>query len=238
MYREIKKKKIILEYRKPFTKEVASLLFELDQADWIYSSIRLDGNILPRSKIERILKGDFVIDVSVSHHAAVSNHQQTIRMLCDMAEMDVYLSKNILMKMYDCLIKPPCLDFRKSNPVLHMLSYNPPHFKEIEEQIDLLFYWFYKDNYSLNPIERAALVHNKLIEIYPFESGSEAVARAAAQYILLQAGFPIILWNISEQEYYDAVSLYLKSEDITPIYEVLERGTYNKLLIMLQLTSE
>lgn len=238
MYREIKKKKIILEYRKPFTKEVSSLLFELDRADWIYSSIRLDGNNLSRQQIERILKGDFVIDVSVSHHAALGNYQETIRMLYDMAEMDVYLSEKILMKIYESLFKPSFPDFRKSNPILRMLSYNPPHFKEIEEQMELLFDWFYKDNYTLNPIEKAAFMHNKLIEIYPFEPGSEAIARVAAQYILLLEGFPVILWNISEQEYYDAIRLYLKNEDITPIYDVLERGVYNKLLIMLQLTAE
>lgn len=238
MFREIKKKKLILEYRKPFTGAAARLLAELDAADWIYSSLRLDGNSISRAGVERILSGDFVIDISVSQHAAIGNHQEAIRMLYDMADMEVYLNEKVLLKLYEVLIKPGTAEYRRSNPVLRMLSYNPPHFKEIEEQMDLLFHWLHGDTYHANPIEKAALLHNKLIEIYPFETGSEAIARMAAQYILLSAGFPAILWNISEQEYYDAIRLYLKKEDITPIYDVLERGVYNKLEIMLQLTAE
>ena len=60
----------------------------------------------------------------------------------------------------------------------------------------------------------------------------------AAQYLLISKGYPPILWNISEQEYFDAISLYIKTEDVQPIYDVLERGIYNKLEIMMQLTAE
>ncbi len=155
-----------------------------------------------------------------------------------MNEMDVYLNEKYLFKIYSALTKPDIVEYRKSNPVLRMIGYNPPHFKEIEEQMEILFNWLYKDLYLINPIEKAAYLHNKLIEIYPFETASEAVARMAAQYLLISKGYPPILWNISEQEYFDAISLYIKTEDVQPIYDVLERGIYNKLEIMMQLTAE
>ena len=69
MYREIKKKKLILENRKPYRKEVSQFLDELNRVDWIYSSMRLDGNNLSRNSVERILKGEFLIDVSVKDHS-------------------------------------------------------------------------------------------------------------------------------------------------------------------------
>ena len=238
MFREIKKKKLILENRKPYHDDVRSALEEMDRTDWIYSSLRLDGSPLRRAEAERIIRGEFLIDVPVSEHAVIGNLSDTLRLLYDMAEMNISLDEKYLCKIHESLTNEETKTYRRSNPVLRMISYNPPHFNAIEEQLTLLFRWLFSDTSEINPIEKAAYLHNKLIEIYPFENGSEAAARAAAQYLLITDGFPTILWNISEQEYYDAIRLYLKNEEIAPIREVLERGVYNKLDVMLQLTAE
>ncbi|NLY70122.1 MAG: hypothetical protein GX076_00300 [Clostridiales bacterium] len=238
MYREIKKKKLILENRKPFKREVARFIHELNTIDLIYSSMKLDGSNITRKIVERIVKGEFVIEANVSDHALITNYSDTVKLLYDMHELDVYLNEKYLFKIYSTLTKPDIVEYRKNNPVLRMIGYNPPHFKEIEEQMEILFQWLYKDRYLINPIEKAAYLHNKLIEIYPFETASEAVARIAAQYLLISNGYPPILWNISEQEYFDAIRLYIKTEDVGPIYDVLERGVFNKLEVMMQLTAE
>jgi len=236
--REIKKKKLILDNRKPFDGEALRFFEEMDRVDWIYSSMKLDGSALRKNEVEKIIKGEFLVDVSVNDHAAISNFLDTIKEMYDMSEMQISLDEKYLLKIYESLFESEEKGYRRSNPILRMISYNPPHFKEIEEQLELLFQWIDAKKDSLGTIEKAAYLHNKLIEIYPFEIGSEATARAAAQYLLIREGLPPILWNISESEYYDAIRLYLKKEDITPIAEVLARGVYNKLEVMLQLTSE
>lgn len=82
--------------------------------------------------------------------------------------------------------------------------------------MELLFTWLHSGASQTNPIEKAAYLHNKIIEIYPYKTDSEAIARIAAQYHLIQNGFPPILWNISEQEYYDAIRLYLRKKKSSP----------------------
>lgn len=236
MFREIKKRKIILENRKPFKEEAVSYLTELNLSDWIHSSLRLDGSNLSKETVERILRGEFLVEVSVSNHATIGNYQEAIRLLTNMVDMNMYLSESLLLKIYGALVKPTLPEYRRSNPVLRMLDYNPPHFKEIEEQMALFFGWLHSDLYSNNPIEKAAYIHNKMIEIYPFETGSEAMARMVAQYHLMISGYPPIHWNISEPEYYDAIRLYLKKEDAGPINDVIERGVYNKMEVMMQIT--
>lgn len=238
MYREIKKKKLILENRKPYKIEAVNLMNEINTTDWIYSSLRLDGIGLSKTSVERIIKGDIIADISISNHVAVGSYIEAIKELYAMADMSIYLNEKYLFKLYQILAKPQVPEYRKSNPVLLMLSYNPPHFKEIGEQMQLLFHWLHSDRQQSNPIEKAAFLHNKIIEIYPFETHTEAIARMTAQYHLICSGFPPILWNINEQEYYDATRIYLKKEDIRPIYDVLERGVFNKLEIMMQLTAE
>ena len=73
---------------------------------------------------------------------------------------------------------------------------------------------------------------------YPYEACSEAVARMAMYYELIRNGYPPVLLNLSEPEYYAAIRSYLKKEEIQPLYEPLERGVYNKLEIMMQLTAD
>lgn len=238
MYREIKKKKLILDNRKPYPPEASRFLYELNSVDWIFSSIKLDGYRINRDSVERIIKGEFLVNQSVDLHRMISNMEQVIKSMYRMVEMGTDLNEAMLFTIYNSLEGIPTSDYRKSNPILRMLNYNPPHFKEVEEQMELLFQWLYSDQSEGNPIQKAAILHNKIIEIYPFESGTEGLARSLSQYQLIRSGLPPIQWNMSEQEYYDGIQLYLRKEEIQPIYDALERGVYNKLEVMMQLTSE
>lgn len=237
MFREIKKKKLILDNRKPYVRETAEYIDEINLVDWIYTSLRLDGSSIAKAGVQRIVKGEFLVDVSISDHSAIGNYQDAIRLAYDMADMEVELSEKYLFRFYQILANPQRLEYRKINPVLLMLDYIPPHPSEIEEQMDILFQWMDTNDFQSNPILRAAYLHNKLVEIYPYETDSEAVARMAMYYELIRNGYPPVLLNLSESEYYSAIRSYLKKEEIQPLYEPLERGVYNKLEIMMQLTA-
>lgn len=238
MFREIKKKKLILENRKPYTLEAAEYIEELNLVDWIYTAMRLDGSSIAKTNVQRILKGEFLINVSVKDHSLVGIYQNAIRFAYDMAELDIDLNEPYLFRFYQILAEPLKQEYRRTNPVLFMLEYNPPHPSEIEEQMDILFQWLGEADFQSNPILRAAYLHNKLVEIYPFETHSEAVARMAMYYELIRNGYPPAMLSLSESEYYAAIKSYLKKEEIQPLYEPLERGIYNKLEIMMQLTAD
>lgn len=236
MYREIKKKKLILENRKPYRKEASLLILELNYIDWIYSSLKLDGSRLKRAEVDKILKGELLTEVSLKDHAVVSNFKTAIDLVCYMVEMEYYLSEKSMFKIYSALTGENCSEYRKSNPVLRMIEYNPPHFKEINQQMEMLYAWLHAKEQNCNPIERAAHLHNRIIEIYPYAAECEAMARMAAQYHLMSNGLPPILWNVGEDEYYDAIYSYLRKDEISPVYNIIERGVFNKLEVMMQLT--
>jgi len=237
VFREIKKKKLILENRKPYVKETAEYIDEINLVDWIYTSIRLEGSSIGKADVHRIIKGEFLVDASIRDHSAVGCYQDAVRLAYDMADMGIELTEKYLFRFYQILANPGSPDYRRTNPVLVMLDYIPPHPSEIEEQMDILFQWMDTNDFQSNPILRAAYLHNKLVEIYPYETYSEAVARMAMYYELIRNGYPPVLLNLSESEYYSAIISYLKKEDIQPLYEPLERGVFNKLEIMMQLTA-
>jgi len=238
VFREIKKKKLILDNRKPYTKETAEYIDEINHIDWIYSSLRLDGSSIGKTDVQKIVKGEFLVDVTINDHSAIGNYQDAIKLAYDMADMEIELTEKYLFRFYQILANPERLEYRRTNPILVMLDYNPPHPSEIEEQMDILFQWMNTNDFQSNPILRAAYFHNKLVEVYPYESHSESVARMAMYYELIRNGYPPVLLNLREPEYYEAIRGYLKKEEIQPLYEPLERGVYNKLEIMMQLTAD
>lgn len=237
MFREIKKKKIILNYRKPYTNEVNRFINEINQVDWIHTSMRLDGNNITRDNVQRIVKGEFVVDVKVNDHTVITKYQEAIQYINNIAGMGAELDEKELFHFYRILANTGVEEYRRTNPVLVSLDYNPPHPSEIEEQMGLLFQWMREYDFQNNQILKAAYLHNKIVEIYPYESCSEAIARLAMYSELIKNGYPPILLNMSESEYYSVIRSYLKKEEIQPMYLPLERAVYNKLEVMMQLTS-
>lgn len=237
MYREIKKKKLILENRKPYTREAESLIRELARIQWIHSSLLLEGCKLTRPVVEGLLKGEFFTEVSIGDHMAVSNFNQAIDYIYNITGMAMDLDDKIMLKILALLTGGNVTGYRQDNPVLRMMDYNPPHFKEVDEQMDMVFQQYKRDKGEENPIMVAAKLHNQLVEIYPYQRYSEAMARIAASYHLISSQLPPAPWNMNEQEYYEGLTIYLKKEDSSPIYNMLERSVFNSLEVMMQLTS-
>ncbi|WP_206457977.1 Fic family protein [Anaerovorax sp. IOR16] len=236
MYREIKKKILILENRKPFPPEIKAYMEEVSFHDWIYSSLRLDGSAITKQNVTKIMKGEFVVSVNLMEHSCIRNYIEAIKLISVLVDMKNELSEKVLLQIYQVLFPEHTEVYRTNNPVLIELQYNPPHFKEIEEQMELLFDWLSEED-ATNPIRKATYLHNKIIEIYPFGAHSAIMARMALLYYLIQHGFPPISLDISESQYNDAMYHYLKTENPESFYQVVERGVYNQLEVMLQLTS-
>ena len=95
LFREIKKKKLILENRKPFTREVANYIDELNLVDWVYTALKLDGSGISKPSVQKIIKGDFVVDVTVRDHSSIVNYLEAIKLANDMSYMSIELNENI-----------------------------------------------------------------------------------------------------------------------------------------------
>ena len=93
------------------------------------------------------------------------------------------------------------------------------------------------ENEPSNFILRAAYLHNRFASIYPFDENSEEMARLVMYYYLITKGYPPFSLNFSEQEYNDAIIEYLEKENIERFYSGIIRSVYNKLDVLLQLTS-
>lgn len=238
MFREIKKKQIILENRKPYSAEICGRIQEINRVDWIYSSMRLDGSALTRGEVEIIMKGGFIESANLNEHALIEKYCS----LCKTADNNLSMSSSLNMEMIlnfqQKLSGSSTSGYRKDNPVLAHLNYIPPHPTEIEEQMGLLMDWFYSKDEDMerDPILKAVSLHNRIIEVYPFDVFSEATARAAMYYYLLEKGYPTFEINMSKQEYENAIAEYIQRENLEPLRAAAERGIFNKMEVLMWLT--
>lgn len=238
MYQEILSKKKELDNRKPYKPEIKEQIKKMELCDLVYTLLRLDGSDVTKDQVNHILEGELIIKATVNDHIAIKKYIEVLLFMDDLLAMDSEISCRILEQFHEILCEGEGIKLRTSNPTLYTFDYNPPHWKEVDDLLKALIRWTYEEVSEDNQILKAAYLHHKLIEIYPFEEYSESIARLILYYSLMREGYPIFELRLSESEYNVAVMKYLQDKDVQPFYRALERSIYNKLEILLQLTSE
>jgi len=240
MFREIKEKMKLLEARKPFDRETFEAIETLNAVDWAYSCLSLNGSQVTKETVLKIVSGHFVVEATVEDHAMIERHEDTLKEAARLLEMDNDLTERVLNRLCSKFHSEEMLTYRRGNPVILTFGFNPVYSKDIQSEMEELFRWLYGDDASpeinSNEILKAAMLHNRFIEIYPYEEYSEEVAIIVMYYFLMQRGYPPFTIRFSRQEYYNAVSAYLKKNDIAPFYNCIERSIFNKLDVLLQMT--
>ncbi len=240
MYREIRRKKALLESRAPFKAEVAAEISKMNLEDMVYTSLRLSGSALSREKIKSMLNGNIIREASISEHMALERYRSLQEEMANQIEMGSSLNLRTLLLLYSIITDSKGEDaYRKNDPFIHELSYTPPHYWDVPEQMDILMKWMSRDDeeFAGKELMKAAYFHNRLVEIYPFREKNREIARVGLYYYIMSKGYPVFNFNFSEIEYNKAIEAYLKKEDIGPLYSGVERSLFNKLDMMLMMTT-
>ncbi len=252
VYREINKRRIILERRMPFSKDVYEFLDEMNITDMIFTSMQLDGGNMKRETIIGILKGNFYTDVSLMEHVKVQRYKELFLELNAMCRMKTEISEAVFSHVYK-IINDEEMSLREDNPVVYEWEYNPPHPREIKSMMNVLINWIGRDGRAYdnaNPLEtpdlrespsdfvlRAAYLHCRIVEIYPFGDKSAELARIMMYYYLMLKGYPVFRLDMNEQQYNTAIGEYLKNGNIGMFYEEIGRALFKKTELMMQITA-
>lgn len=189
-------------------------------------NLRLFGSPMNEEKAVRIAGGEYVLDATLEEHLLVTSLLDVLSLMESLLGMKEELSPGTLDRFYHCLSGGREPSYRRSTPVLFHLSYNPVLPQEIEEELALLFRKLHSHPVN-NPLEQAVHVHNEIIRIYPYDDLNELIARAAMEYELLYCGQNMYPLTLTETEYNEALTRYLKGRGETVILENLR---LNKLM--------
>ncbi len=243
MLRDIRKKMVILRNRSPFPQEVKDYLNDLECREWISMNMRLSGSSLTEVQIDTILRGGVVMEAAVSDHLMLDRLEQLRQFIYRLTDMGAGLSQQIVKDMHAIICGGNVrAEYRRSSPVLRDYGYTTMVPGEVPGAMEELIHFAGQRGNGLetgageNPLEKAALVHNRLMEIYPFKEESEMVARAVLYYILAEAGYPLAAVQINEEEYRQMFSDYLKYRDSRGLAQALGQAVTERLDLMMQLT--
>ena len=237
MIREIRKKMVLINNRRPFKKEVREYLRDLELTEWVFMNLHLSGSGLEKDHVQQILDGGWVLNASVEEHVMIDRLRELYRLIDRYLDMKTTLSLQVIDEMHRSLMGAgEAFQYRKNNPVLLEYGYNPVIPTEIPAAMEELSRMIQKDEPVSTPFLQAAQIHNRFLAIYPYKEGNEYLARAAMYYFLAEKGYPMAAITMTEQEYNNSVIMYLKKGESGILCHALMQAVYRRLELMIQIT--
>lgn len=236
MYKDIEEKLNLLNKKKPSGLEFASWVDESSLWGWIFTCLSLRGTPLEKGIVVNILRGEIMENVPIELYGFVHRYRDVYKEIKSSLEMKNSFTEKLMNRYYCMLFEEKQAYYRENNPIIYEWGYNPPHFRDIDEQINLLFHRLATEGRKQDPLTRAALIHLNILEIYPYGPESVTMAGVAMLYILMESGLPIPHLFVSEQEYNLQVSQYLNSGEDAPFRKMVGRSIINRLDVLLQVS--
>jgi len=221
------KKQILDLYEE--NKDLRKAVREANRIDMIRASMIARNTRHDMIAIDRILEGELPRDISVGDYRFIQNFGDVLNMAYNNLEMGNSLDANILIKAYRILSENPEGYYRKTNPVVYAFNHVPPHKVDVDGLMTDMLRRVYSNEAGNNVVMKAMYIHNKVIDIYPFEEFSAELAAFAMNYYLMAEGLMPISFPITRQDYLDLVSECLKGKRQDEFYEFLYKTIDDKM---------
>lgn len=206
-----------------------SAIREVNKIDMIKGSLIVRNSNHENIPIDKILEGELQKDIPVKDYVFIENFCNLIRVAYNCLDMGNYLDKHLLISGYRILSEDEDGYFRKTNPVVYSFNHVPVYSADIEEKLDDAMRRVYSPEAGNNVVLKAMYIHNKLIDIYPFQEYSAELAIFSMNYYLMENGITPINLPIKRRDYFSAVADCLKGERQEEFYNFLCKAIYDKM---------
>ena len=216
-----------------------SAVQEVNRIDMVRAALILRSSNHDKVPVEKILDGELPKEVPVKDYVFIENFSNLVRIAFSNLEMGNSLDKHLLISGYRILSENENGYFRKSNPVVYAFNHVPPHAVDVEDRLNECLRRVYSRESGNNIILKAMYIHNKIIDIYPFEKYNGELAIFALNYLLTENGLaPISLATLDRQEYLNMVTDCLKGVRQEVFYDYLCEAVEEKMKATLEACRE
>jgi Fic family protein len=197
---------------------VKNLNKELD-IKYTYESNCIEGNSLTLGETDQVINTGLTIGVKplVDHLEAI-NHQEAIQYIRELAKDEIELSEREIKNVHSLILKGIQDEHKgqyKKQPVFVMQQDGSKHeFPQpyiLPKLMEDFFLFFNENKNTLHPVEMAAHLHQKLVNIHPFIDGNGRTSRLIMNLYLFQHGYPVTVIDSEmskRKEYYTVLSNY------------------------------
>jgi Fic family protein len=243
MIRDIKKKMVILSRRMPFSNDVKAFMNHLEKKEWVYRNLKMEGSRLTPEQTENLLTGQYVLAASVWEHLMVQRLEKILASMYDFISRRVDIDLKLINTFHN-LLSADNADlsdgYRKKSMVITEYDYIPLIPAEIPSAMKKLQMIIDKKNKitgdSVECFDAAAEIHNEILRILPYGGDDKILARVLMTYFLMERGYPAVIFDMSEEEYNNAVFKGLRDADYSKIREAMLKAVLERTDLMMQLT--
>ena len=193
----------------------------------IHSSTSIEGNILNRYEVKKVLANEKV-DAPERDIFEIKNYRDAIHYISKFVEKKHKITIKTILEIQglvtkNILTQDKCGHFRKGNVYvvskrgnkIIKVSYTGPKDKQVPKLVKNLVVWLRKTaEENICPVIVAGIAHSEIAAIHPFADGNGRTARLLATLILYQRGYDFRklfaledYYNQNRPAYYKAIHL-------------------------------
>lgn len=200
--------------------------------EYTYDSNRIEGNTLTLRETDLVIhKGLTIGGKPLAEHLEAINHYEAVELIRDWVKDKTVLNRSALLTLHALILrgidKHYAGRFRDIPVTISGSRHVPPQPWQVDKLMEDYFLFYEQQREQLHPIILAAEMHERLVTIHPFVDGNGRTARLVMNVILMQHGFPIVIFhgdNASRLAYYNALEQCNLDNDKTAFHAlVVER---------------
>lgn len=233
LYERILRKKKELDGLRPFDKAALHKLQESFNVDLTYNSNAIEGNSLSLGETRLVLEEGITIGgKTMKEHLEVTNHAKAIEFIESLVskktveEADVLNVHAIILDRID----PQNAGFyRRTGVRISGTDYLPPNPAKVPEIMKEVYHLL---NSKGEPMEIAASIHQRFVDIHPFIDGNGRTARLLLNLYLMRHGYPpVILLRAERAQYIRTIEKCRAEKDISSFANFVARAVERSLSI-------
>lgn len=236
MLSEFRKKKLLLDNRKPYRIEVQKQIREVNLLDFVWSIAMPAGMGAGKKEVLAIMRGEYLPESTLEENIFIRSLSAAVHQAETFAAMPALISHPLISAGYAAISQNDAYQYRTDNDQPENLAYRPPDCKFIKERMDLFIHWAQDPERDRSPVLTSACIYCRFIEMYPFTSHTESLAIWLMQYNLMSNGLPTVDLFREKETYYQMVNEYIKTQDMTPLIHTITKIVSAKLTYFLELT--
>lgn len=101
----------------------------------------------------------------------------------------------------------------------------------MEQMVDLVEWLNDESTRAMDPIERAAIAHYKLVLVHPFTDGNGRTARLLLNLIMMRSGFPPVILPVETRAEYYASLHVANLGDLRPFVRYVAKHSENSIKV-------
>jgi Fic family protein len=209
-------KKCLDSFRPLNSSALQSLNQSLD-IEYTYESNTIEGNSLTLVETDLVInKGLTIGGKPLVDHLEAINHQEAIYYIRDLAKNNIEISEREIKNIYAIILKSiqnrEAGAYRKSQVYINLQDGSKHEFPQpyiVPKLMEDFLIFLNENKDKLHPVEMAAQLHQKLVNIHPFIDGNGRTSRLLMNLFLIQNDYTIAIINSEmskRKQYYQLLS--------------------------------